>query len=243
VEKIRQFFKNLESIDAWPESIAMPEYRNSTTPAMFQDFAEEDLRKGDPQSSANSLAHAKRALDCQLDFFLESYGLLDLSQSESWGTAKKISLTGDLGLVPPRILYKVNKARNDLEHRYELPSKQTAENAIDVVGMFVAAIDAYLYPLRKSVRFEIPDHDLDLIKDPASAMFQSELNVLYCSLSRQKSIFEVEGKINALSVNVSVNIDNFDDYMFLLTLVLHFNKFHMINGYKYVERLKYLSAK
>ena len=123
MHRVRRFFQDLEAIEAEIFISTVFPFPYQTTPARFLEYAEEDLKQNTPQAAANSLSNSKRALDCELDYFLLAYGLSLHTKAQRFGTAKKIKLISDIGVVPSRILHKVNGDRNLLEHEYERPSR------------------------------------------------------------------------------------------------------------------------
>ena len=231
MKEIRQFFQDLDNIEAEIALINTVNYPYPTTPYDFLESAERDLNKELPESTSNSLANTKRALDSQLDYFFKAYGLAKLSQS--WGTGQKIRVVGNLGLVPNRLLHKVNEARNDLEHRFARPSTQTAMNAVDIVGLFIAATDMYLYPIHSSACFYNQNQNKSLILQiisneaiEASIFHRKASSMDFLSLP-DRSI-----EINAISLN--------HDFFFLLTFLLHYRRFYMQRCSRFFKNLEYL---
>jgi hypothetical protein len=197
----------------------------------------------DPQATANSLANAKRALDCQLDYFFQTYGLSTVSEKQRWSTSKKISLMDELGVVPERILHKINKARNDLEHRYELPNIMTAENSIDIVGIFIAATDLYLFPARYGTYFEIRDKTETPREEPKSIKLSDLLKIPSAEVHLdllQNDAIGASAKINGIAIDHQVSSENeLNDYLYLLTYILHSNRINTPNSTKFFLKLKY----
>jgi Domain of unknown function (DUF4926) len=55
-----------------------------------------------------------------------------------------MGLLTEIGVVAPRIVTKVIRARNYLEHQYRKPEKGQVEDAVDVATLFVAALERSL---------------------------------------------------------------------------------------------------
>lgn len=108
------------------------------SPGDFLQFAEEDLQSGLDHSNVNSLSNIKRALDCQLDCMLITLGFLGIAGKKHWGFPQKLKFVQDLGVLTPRILRRINRLRNLLEHEFSLPSPESVEDALDVATLFVA---------------------------------------------------------------------------------------------------------
>jgi len=113
-------------------------------PSDFLRFAESDLETNLEHSIVNTLSNTKRALECQCDLLLLVFGFFNESRKNNWNFPTKIDLILELGIVAPRILRRINKTRNLLEHEYRKPDKSKVEDALDVVSMFVAYTDSFV---------------------------------------------------------------------------------------------------
>jgi hypothetical protein len=102
----------------------------------FIQFAETDLEQGTEQGLVNALSNAKRAIDCQIDTVLGCFGLLSRRNFP-----EKIKVLGELGIITPRIVRKVVKARNYLEHEFVKPEREQVEDAVDIAKLFVNILD------------------------------------------------------------------------------------------------------
>ena len=110
---------------------------NSTKPIDYLTFARRDLVEGDTRALINALGNIKRAIECQLDVFLEMYGLLKLSIKEKWSFPKKIDIVRKIGIVAPSILRLINSKRNKMEHHHERPKKEEVVEFLDVAELFI----------------------------------------------------------------------------------------------------------
>jgi len=104
----------------------------------FLEFAKEDSKGKDLRSCVNALGNVKRAIECRVDSILYVYCLHNKSEKERWDFPKKIEIIEQLGIVAPNILRKINKKRNELEHRYVKPTKEDVEDGRDVAKLFLA---------------------------------------------------------------------------------------------------------
>jgi hypothetical protein len=102
----------------------------------FIQFAEKDLEEGTEQGLVNALSNAKRAIDCQIDTVLGCFGLRSRRNFP-----EKIKVLSELGIVTPRIVKKVIRARNYLEHEFVKPERDQVEDAVDVANLFIAILD------------------------------------------------------------------------------------------------------
>lgn len=136
---------------SWEERITPFEIK----PYQFLSFAEDDLKLSYPHKALNALSNAKRALDCQLDSLICSFGLFKSAQKENWKFPKKIEIINKLGILAPRILEKINRIRNLMEHEYVRPDSEQVEDFIDIVSLFFAATDKFIYKFLVYYDFDI----------------------------------------------------------------------------------------
>lgn len=109
------------------------------SPVDFLRFAQEDLRESSGKRSiVNCLTNCKRAIDCQIDELIRKLGYYPVSRKEKWFFPRKIQFIKDVGIVAPRIIEKVNKLRNDLEHEFKSPTIDKVEDALDIATLFVS---------------------------------------------------------------------------------------------------------
>lgn len=112
-------------------------------PQDFIHYAQVDLASDNNHNIINALSNSKRAIDCQLDILLLSFGYYNKSQRDNWSFPKKIDLIIELGLIAPRVLKKINKKRNSLEHQFVKPEKESVEDFLDITMLFIASTDLY----------------------------------------------------------------------------------------------------
>lgn len=106
-------------------------------PEDFLDFAENDLKSNNTHGYVNALSNAKRAIDCRVDKLLIIFGI----NPKNWYFPQKIEYLKDVGVIAPRIVEKVNRNRNYLEHNYKCPDKEKAYDAVDIASLFVESIN------------------------------------------------------------------------------------------------------
>lgn len=236
---ITAFLSDPSDLDTSVSSGAIFRYPYPETPHDFLEYAEQELTEDTPSKRANCLSHIERALASQLDYFFYAYSLTEYAKSNNWGNGKKLALLGDLGLVPDRILHKVNEARNNLEHGYELPGKETVINSIDIVWIFVSILDLFLFPAREEIDFytkSSPDNKgLDKFIGKSN-------NSLLLSFTKHQSEIEAKGKIGGIEIEEIVSInDSTEDFFLLLTYILNYHRLGLRNPEKYFRKLKYVA--
>jgi uncharacterized protein YutE (UPF0331/DUF86 family) len=114
-------------------------------PGEFLEYAESDLKIDDNHHLVNCLSNIKRAIECQIDSLLIGFGLFEKAKIKNWKFPTKIEKLNEIGIVSPRILSKINKLRNLLEHEYSIPEREKVEEALDVAILFIRYTDQFLY--------------------------------------------------------------------------------------------------
>jgi hypothetical protein len=109
-------------------------YTTALRPADYLRFANADLKQNLEHFQINALSNAKRAIDCQVDNLFSAFGLI-----RKRTFPEKLAVVEELGLLAPRILKKVVKVRNLLEHEYYRPQVAEVEDAVDLASLFVEA--------------------------------------------------------------------------------------------------------
>jgi len=139
----------------------------------FLEFAEKDLESEYKHQHINALSNAKRSLDCQVETLLIGFGMYKLCKKMNWNFPQKIEILNELGILSPRILSKINKTRNLMEHEFVNPNSEQVEDFIDVVSLFLAATDNYVYTFfsQKDLWF---DHNMNRNLDSLSVVVNYE---------------------------------------------------------------------
>jgi len=99
----------------------------------FLDFASEDLKGESIRDTVNALGNIKRSIDCLFDSLLFVVNFLEDSKRERWTFPEKMNFLGEIGIITPYILSRINSARNLLEHEFKKPLRKDVEMAYDVV--------------------------------------------------------------------------------------------------------------
>jgi uncharacterized protein YutE (UPF0331/DUF86 family) len=102
----------------------------------FLSFAEDDMKGDTDRDIVNALSNLKRAIENRMDSLLFVFRYHKLARHLSF--PDKMKKLNKLGIVAPRILSKINKIRNLLEHQYQIPQKNDIEEAYDVAILFLA---------------------------------------------------------------------------------------------------------
>jgi hypothetical protein len=124
-----------------------------TMPYEFIKYAEIDLESNVEHKYINALSNAKRALDCQADRLMKLFGFYEKSQKKRWGFPNKVEMINRFEIIAPRVLSKINKTRNLMEHQYIKPQPEQVEDFIDIVILFLASTDNYINNFIKEVEY------------------------------------------------------------------------------------------
>lgn len=164
---------NVDDVDGY--SFGTIETDFDISPDEFLNFAKHDLAAKYNHHLVNSLSNTKRAIDSQLDSLLIGFGLS--KKAKNWHFPAKIDFLNRIGIISPRILNKINKKRNLLEHEYRNPTEEEVEDALDVAELFIIYTNKYL--TRAIRHFNLIGEDLfgDLILDWNNCKFVFEYPV------------------------------------------------------------------
>lgn len=120
-------------------SLECLEYNFEIQPSEFIKYAELDIQEISNHGLVNALSNAKRAIDCQVDSVLGCFGLLSRRNFP-----QKMEILSKMGIIAPRIVNKVVKARNYLEHEFRQPEREQVEDAVDIATLFCTSLDKEL---------------------------------------------------------------------------------------------------
>jgi hypothetical protein len=105
-------------------------------PREFIAYANNDLELESKQGLIGALKNAKSAIDCQVDAILKVLGL-----KKGRNFPQKAEQINQLGLLAPRVLKRIVKLRNRLEHDFSIPEKHQVEDAVDIASLFIETTD------------------------------------------------------------------------------------------------------
>ena len=150
-----EFFERSRGSGAAPEPPKFELYARD-----YLAFAERELEGQDKRSLINCIGHLKRAMDCQLDAFLHTFGLGRLFQKRNLKIEKKLEFLDAAGVFTSRTLSRLNTIRNRMEHSYEVPKIHDLEVYFDLVVAFVSVLErAALLTLNSRSEFNIVKGD------------------------------------------------------------------------------------
>lgn len=156
------------------------ELNENITPQDYLKFAIQDFNSGQgDRSNVNAFANAKRAIHLQTDIISKAFGIDRLPEKHRDSFPKKISFCEKCGIVGGRILTKLNKIRNKIEHEYYLPQNDEVENIIDVVELFLAATARFISLFPSDIEVELKPQEGRNIPSVAGIGFPVNEGIIY----------------------------------------------------------------
>jgi len=111
-----------------------------------------------------------------------------------------------------------------------MPSVVASENSVDSIGLFVAAADLCLFPARHGTYYEIKEHP---------GLLNELLAELHLALLEGDAI-GASGNLQGVSFDHQVSPEtDLNDYLSLLTFILHSHRINTPNANKFFDKLKY----
>lgn len=169
-------------------------YEPAITPSTYLEYARSDLRDGEtPRSIINAVGNAKRALHLEVETLCSALGWEVLHKKKITGFDKRLEFIKNCGIISPRILSKLNRTRNKVEHEYFVPSLDEAQDYLDIVELFLFGTKQILDRFPYEIFFELmEDEELNTsLNLPKSFTFKlDEKNLSNFRITSGKEIIE-----------------------------------------------------
>ena len=235
IQKVIDFLKQDET-ERTGKSYDIIDTKFETSPSDYISFAETDIESGLEHRYINALSNAKRALDCQADRILKCIGYFKLSKKKFWGFPKKIELINRLDILAPRILKKINKIRNLMEHDYIKPKEEQVEDFIDVVALFIASTDKYVSTPWVEVFYSQPKKSIIAItKDKTFDKLDLKIGQDKTTFVNLDEMIFDELTVRIKPENEKISISNFERLLFEVSIgeefYIELMKVHMSKVY------------
>jgi len=105
-------------------------------------FAKLDRSDGlNPRNLVNAVGNAKRAIHLRLEDLCLGFGAVNLKKLQTH--PKLLDYVRRCGIVAPDLLKRLNDERNDIEHRFAIPTVAEVDTHIDVAELFLDATDRW----------------------------------------------------------------------------------------------------
>lgn len=145
-----------------------------SSPTLFLRFARSDIKRKYRRNRTNALSNAKRALHYQVDFLGKVLGIKKLPKKHRKDFPTKLTFLSRCGVITPKILNKLNKLRNIMEHEYLIPDFDETSDFIDVVELFVSATENLLRLFPGQVHFRLKSKSTTKDKLPLNFAIEME---------------------------------------------------------------------
>ncbi len=204
------------------------DFDSSINPTKYLSFARKDIEiEKTDRTFINSISNAKRALHLQVETISKAFGFKSKKTKNNVNFHDHLEFCEKCGVLTPKILKSINKIRNAIEHDYYTPTEIEAEEFIDIVELFIAATDKYIYQFPESLDITLNDSAKD--KHPTLSVIS--LKPYTGEITLELRIFEpsdedlesVESYNNYLEKNkISIPLSN---EVYFLWVKLLINKF------------------
>ena len=126
------------------------------SPRDFLRFAKSDLKQNDLKGNINALTNAKRAIDCQIDSALTTFGIdcknipetsneiIQFTEFTNEDLAYKLKIIRALDFAPSGLISRTRTLRNKLEHNFQVPHRDEVKDAIELAEFFLLSLDSHL---------------------------------------------------------------------------------------------------
>jgi hypothetical protein len=237
------FFK--DDIDSY--SIQYPESMRSmldNDPEVFEigpegylEYAQLDIKVDDDRGFINALGNVKRAIECQSEIILYSFGI----PYKKIDFPRKIECIAKMGISPSDILTKINKIRIDLEHYHKNPDPNAVKDSIQIAQLFFYATTLQLknfndhfciFNLNEKERFKsltLSDGlSIPIIYNGVMVRLSDDPGVYEFELINIKNGVHVE--------SIKINPNDGDDYLKLIKLFTDIGMLHNFDGKLLLKR-------
>lgn len=171
-----------------------------SNPRTYLGYAQADLNEPiSGRTRINSLSNAKRSLHFQVDILSEAFGIAHSKLGRKLTFPQKLEFCVKCGVIGPRILGKINRLRNAVEHDYYLPTLDESQDFVDVVELFLHGTDSYIKQFPEHLELESPEekafHGIPrkviIIDFPAN---QGVIRIKTTEFNDQENILHVEAQ-------------------------------------------------
>lgn len=176
-------------------------------PKDFIRYAKEDLKSNQDSALVNSITNAKRAIDCQIDTVLKTFGIefdnlpkaseifINCTSSKNEDLPQKLKLMQSLKVAPGGLTSRARTLRNKLEHYYKVPTKKEIEEAIEIAELFILSCESKTK--RMEYEYDISSQTYDNTKiDNTNTYPDRFINCLRFGYRESKKEFTIVSHIN-----------------------------------------------
>lgn len=159
-------------------------------PSTYLEYARLDFEEhAGGRSLINAVGNAKRAFHLQVETLCDAVGWKAAYKNKQTGFDKRLEFLSKCGVLSPRILSKLNKTRNRVEHEYLIPTTEQVEDYLDIVELFIFAVGQILDRFPYEIEFSLMDDEQydSTLKLPNSFTFKMNSESLNSFTISQKT--------------------------------------------------------
>jgi hypothetical protein len=157
-----KMLEEASSLD-WSSLIPVSAVEGACAAQRYLAFAQSDIEDGgSDRHRINAVCNAKRALHLRAETVVEAYGGKSLSKRLA-NFSNRMTFCDRCGVVAPKILQRLNRMRNAVEHEYYIPETQETSDFVEVVDLFLSAT--------RPLVFKFPGY-LEMSSDNVSYFFR-----------------------------------------------------------------------
>ena len=178
------------------------------SPDEFLKWAKQDIRGGGRRSIANALTNTKRAIHARIDEILYA---LRIQYTNNWPdipkTEDKLKAVERLEIQTTSIVKILTSRRNDLEHRYLLPSLEQVRADVETAEMWLDRSESYLRPSVVLIGLSVKSID-----SGASAVTRrNTFNATFAEPHKVEFYWDAKKEIVTLSKTGTTSRNNYGD--------------------------------
>jgi hypothetical protein len=127
--------------------------KDTLIPREYFNFAQQDRNDGTTDRHlVNSIANSKRAIHLRMENLYNGYGGAVI-EGKPHNYNDLVGFLRKCGIISPRILDRINKIRNLIEHEYYVPSIDEVDTFLDITELFLGATDVLITNKPASILF------------------------------------------------------------------------------------------
>ena len=208
ISKLDYTILNVEGGPAYL-ALSLPE---NISPKKYFQFALDDI-KSEPSLServrVNAFSNLKRALHFQVEIIANAFGYQQLTDKKYSPFPPKLDFCRKCGVVSPRILSKLNQTRNLVEHSYYIPKKSEVEDYLDIVELFLAATDHFIFQFPSDLEVSVSEDSKKDFPDIFCLMLPPNEGMVYLpyrssNKSNNPANEDIEERLKMNSIKISV---------------------------------------
>lgn len=212
--EIINFIKNnkdrLEYDASFGFSIEFPKF--DLFPLDYMKFAEKEIeiynQESDVRNLINSILDIRRALDCEIDIFMNVLNLSGLCKQRNLGLKTKLDFLESVGIINSRTINRFNLFRNKIEHDYQIPKIGDIEVYYDLINALISNIEMSI--------FSISGHnEINLYVNDEGEKLSKYFSIKYVC---DKQVPEIQAKIidhtdEQKSYSCTITVEELDEFI------------------------------